>query len=811
MRYYYQITVTHKGLNRQRVLRGDSKAELEYRAQLLHADWEDTWKKRCEVAAKRKAVADRRAAVEAGMEEAEERTSDAQQALADCRAILANGLRRQPPVTFAQFKRSDAFPEAEPVLKQRTTPPAPDPAADEFSPGLGFLDKIIPPFRRKKEAAAQTRLAAAQTEHAAKAAAIKAENARAHEAFLRQHAAWVASKNAFEQQRAAHNAALDAKENAYCNGAPRAVAEHCDLVLTRSEYPDFFPKEFSIDYRQDSRTLIVDYTLPDFASLPRLGEVRFQKTKNAFAEKNITETEAQRLYAEMLAQACLRSIHELFAADRAHVLDSVAFNGWVRGISPATGRLESACLASLHTRKATFLALNLAQVAPRICFDELGGAFSAKPHQLAAIRPLVTADDFDAEAEAARHQPPAYADQLAALAEKSDAPGIAFLKAADLRSLAGLAPETRASAQSSRELVEHLNTGGYCVEPDAAALGTSYKSRDEVAVFRIPGRIATHPGAAYLGASALLQLMHLVAGADGTIDATEEKLIRDQLAPSLAADPVDAVRLEALSALLRRNPSQAAANINKITRRLDTARREKVLHALVLLAAADGLITDGEKKAIARAAAALELPEPAAEKIIPWPLADDFAETTVVEADTPDAGETIPTPRPARPASATTSAPAASYFALDASRIAAITRETSEVVKILADVLSEDAATTVVAPSVRLSTPATTTHATTITATATMTASPPSASTPDAPRFSFDGLPQQYHAVASALCERQEWRASDFANLARAHHLLANGVIEAINGWSDEALGDFLINENADGSITVNTQLLESI
>lgn len=788
MRQYYQITVTHKGLNRQRVLRGDNKSALEYRAQLLSAEWEETWTRRCEIAAKRKAVADRRAAIEAGMEEADERTSEAQQALAACRAILKAALRPQSTVTFAQFKRSDAFPEQEPVIKHREMPPPPNPA--EFSPSLNLLDKMIPALRRKKEAAAQALLVDAQESHAAKAAAIKTENTRAQEMFIRQHAAWSASKSAFEQQRAAHNAALDVKETAYRRGDPRAVTEHCDLVLTRSDYPDLFPKEFSIDYRQDTRTLIVDYTLPDFASLPRLCEVRFQKTKKTFTEKNITETEAQRLYAELLVQSCLRSIHELLAADRARVLDAIALNGWVRGINPGTGRLESVCLASLHVPKATFLALNLSQVEPRVCFDKLGGTLSSKPHQFAAICPIVTAEDFDAEADTAQRQPPTYAEQLSSLAEKSDLPGVVFLETADLRSLAGLAPEARASAQSSRELVEKLNIGGYCVEPDAAALGISYKPRDEVAVFKVPGRIASRPGAAYLGASALLQLMHLVASADGVIDATEEKLIRDQIAPALAADPADAARLEALSALLRRNPAQTTLNINKITRRLDTANREKVLRVLVMVAAADGLIADTEKKAITRAAVALELPEPAIEKIIPWTPSGDFTEITIIEGADAPAGETIPPPQVKTNAQSSTA-----YFALDASRIAAITHETSEVVKILADVLSD------APPSPR--------HPATVTTTAPAPTTP---ITPAPARHSFDGLPQQYHAIAAALCERPLWSTPDFADLARAHHLLANGVIEVVNSWADETLGDFLIEENANASaITINAQLLHPI
>ena len=84
MRYCYQITVTHKGLNRYRFLRGDDSAVLKYRAQILSDEWEQAWQRRCEVAGKRKTVADRRAAAQAGIEEAEERTVEAQQCINDC-------------------------------------------------------------------------------------------------------------------------------------------------------------------------------------------------------------------------------------------------------------------------------------------------------------------------------------------------------------------------------------------------------------------------------------------------------------------------------------------------------------------------------------------------------------------------------------------------------------------------------------------------------------------------------------------------------------------------------------------------------
>lgn len=544
---------------------------------------------------------------------------------------------------------------------------------------------------------------------------------------------------------------------------------------------------------------MVDYTLPDFESIPRLSEVRYQKTKEVFTEKNISDAEAQRLYADLLIQACLRTVHELFTADRASVLASVAFNGWVRGTNPATGRLESACLVSLLVNKATFLSLNLSLVAPRACLLELGGSISAKPHQLVGVRPLVSAEDFSDDGDMS----PAYEAQLMRLAAESGMPGVAFLKTADVRALIGLAPESRATAQDSREIVERLNADGYCVEPDAAALGIAYKARDEIAVFKFPGRIATHPGPAYLGASAFLQLIHLVAHADGVLDTSEEKLIRAQLAPMLAGDPVDSLRLNAWSAILQRNPALAAGNLSRIARRLDVGQREKVMHALVALAAVDGLITESEKKAISRVAAVLELPVDSVESLFPQAPADSFREAKIIVADPSLGGERIP-PRPVPAVSPLWTPPSKAAFALDTERIAAITRETSEVVQLLASVLTDEsnsshpaalAAAPVVSPA-NVGTPAAPAIRPTETAPITVTQS----------RWSFEGLPEQYQAIATALCERSEWTVTEFNALARQHHLLPDGAKEAINAWSDEALGDFLI-EDAD-PVIVHLNLL---
>jgi hypothetical protein len=53
MRYRYEITLTHKGLGRHRVLRGDDADVLRSRGVSIGAEWEALYRRRLELEAKR--------------------------------------------------------------------------------------------------------------------------------------------------------------------------------------------------------------------------------------------------------------------------------------------------------------------------------------------------------------------------------------------------------------------------------------------------------------------------------------------------------------------------------------------------------------------------------------------------------------------------------------------------------------------------------------------------------------------------------------------------------------------------------------
>src|ERR1017187_2359709 len=311
-------------------------------------------------------------------------------------------------------------------------PPEPQPDSPKYQPvvTLSFLDKMLNRAEMKTQAAKhelylqdyaawseieavrQRRAEAARqniikNQHRVEAARQNdiAKQRRAKDLFLQEHEAWakdcqqIQLKNetlysesvvAIEAWNTAaaeysvkqdqENAAIDTRKAQYESLVPDAVSDYCELVLSASEYPDSFPKEFELEYISGTKILVVDYSLPAPEHLPRVKEVKYVKAKDDMVEVFLSETELNRIYDGVLYQICLRTIHELFDADVANALSAVVFNGWVKSIDRATGKEVNGCVISVQTTKEEFQKIALANVDPKACFKTLKGIGSSKLH-----------------------------------------------------------------------------------------------------------------------------------------------------------------------------------------------------------------------------------------------------------------------------------------------------------------------------------------------------------------------------------------------------------------------------------------------
>ncbi|MFI1280907.1 hypothetical protein ACH4U5_09095 [Streptomyces sp. NPDC020858] len=135
------------------------------------------------------------------------------------------------------------------------------------------------------------------------------------------------------QQEAARaeewNAGIELRRAAYRDRDVEAVEWFIDQVLAASLYPHGFPKAHQVSYQADTGELLVKIDLPLEDVVPAARAYRYVKTRDEITPVPRPEKERHELYASVLAQTALRTVRELFAADTAGVVRSVALNGHV--------------------------------------------------------------------------------------------------------------------------------------------------------------------------------------------------------------------------------------------------------------------------------------------------------------------------------------------------------------------------------------------------------------------------------------------------------------------------------------------------
>ncbi|MFI8203794.1 restriction endonuclease [Streptomyces sp. NPDC085937] len=307
--------------------------------------------------------------------EALRRTEELDARVASLRALLASGCQA-PPFRAATLLRPETVqpfapgPLAQPV-------PMPDPRAYQAQGG-GWT------ANRRAQAEAEARARFERDWHAAQAAEARRQQQLA--GYRRQYQEWADAQLA-EVRR--HNTGVTATVEAVRRREPDAVVEYFSAALYSSTaWPEGFPRQVAAAYDPAAGQLVLDWELPLYDVVPEAKAVRYMPSVDRDKETPRPVGQRRALYREVLAQCVLLVLRELFAADEQGALESVALNGFVDGHDPTTGRPDRIVLATVMAERSAFQQLHLAQVDPESCLsDALRGQVSARPDQLAAVRP----------------------------------------------------------------------------------------------------------------------------------------------------------------------------------------------------------------------------------------------------------------------------------------------------------------------------------------------------------------------------------------------------------------------------------------
>ena len=363
---------------------------------------------RARLAAQRANAADRKAAereakrlhVEAREAEVEELNTSLTSTYEEIDGLLEATLEVDDYVDLETLKSAAVHPAFAPgPLGEPINPPlAPHlrnaPAYTEPEPPKGLAGAF---GGKKKHAAAVEQAQAAHAQAVRNYEAYVAERTVEYDRALEKHAA-------AEQDRLAKLAQAQERYQAECeqrdadaqarNGElakfindlafdiPSAIEEYVGIVLSNSVYPDAFPVEYDHSFDLSSRELTLSVYVPEPSVLPSVKEYRYVKAKDEIVATQLSAKAQKDRYSSAVHETALRTLHEVFEADRAGKIQSIALTVGVNRVAPATGLPETVPLVQVAAGRDTFSAFDLANVVAVETLKHLGAALSKNPFDL---------------------------------------------------------------------------------------------------------------------------------------------------------------------------------------------------------------------------------------------------------------------------------------------------------------------------------------------------------------------------------------------------------------------------------------------
>ena len=399
--FRYTYEVKHEGLGKYRVISGTNNAITKAKASALLQTWEAEYqRKKAKEQEKQESIRSkeerlnekerRLQLLQRRQDEATERTNEAQAILKNIANTLHVALTSKHAVNWETLKHKDSYSKPKPnEITYLEFPREPQAEDAKYRPALNLFNKLSKSRVEQKTQAANDLYIQDHAAWLKTVEQIKSENQKRYSESVAAIEEWNAGSIKYQKEQEQENFAIDKHRTDYELLQPDAVADYCELVLSESEYPDNFPKEFHLEYNPNNKILIVDYSLPSPEKLPHIKEVKYVKAKDEFIEVLLSDVDLNRNYDEVLYQICLRTLYELFDADVASALSAVVFNGWVRSIDKATGKETNGCLLSVQAKKEELQNINLKNVEAKTCFKALKGVGSSQLHSLTPVAPVL--------------------------------------------------------------------------------------------------------------------------------------------------------------------------------------------------------------------------------------------------------------------------------------------------------------------------------------------------------------------------------------------------------------------------------------
>jgi len=214
------------------------------------------------------------------------------------------------------------------------------------------------------------------------------EHARAERdrvvALERECARYKAECSARENEAAEHNARIATLITNLGYGSVDAVQEYVSIVLSNSVYPEHFQVDHDFTFDPSTAELKMRVLVPPPSKLPSIKAYKYTRSTDEITTTVLSQKPCKDRYASAVHQVALRSLHEIYEADRRGLIKTISLEVGTETTSPATGKPTYVPFVAVAAARDAFLEFDLSSVVPVATLDHLNAALSKNPYELVA-------------------------------------------------------------------------------------------------------------------------------------------------------------------------------------------------------------------------------------------------------------------------------------------------------------------------------------------------------------------------------------------------------------------------------------------
>ena len=159
------------------------------------------------------------------------------------------------------------------------------------------------------------------------------------------------------------------------------------MVLSNSVYPPAFPVSHRFSFDVSNAELQLRVLVPGPSAIPRIKRYKHMKSSDEISETSLSQKACRDRYADAVNAVAIRSLHEVFEADRRALIKTISLEVGTEATDPATGREVYIPFVATGAERESFLEFELSSVVPKATLRHLGATVSKNPYDLLAIDP----------------------------------------------------------------------------------------------------------------------------------------------------------------------------------------------------------------------------------------------------------------------------------------------------------------------------------------------------------------------------------------------------------------------------------------